>query len=309
MATSTFNFKKFVVDTVRMALIDIPVGMVRAVGYDVKNTLHATGKKALQDIRSIPDTLVDKVRNLDETLGNIPVAPGLTVEQMLVALSNPAENKDDFTIAVEAFTGVNINSLTPTTPTDRQIEARLQEFAIALRQQILFEVQECISRYLRGIVSKNLDIFKLINFENYLANQIAKFRIALRNKIQSQIEKLFLNKLRIQQVALLKQKILQAIRSICPSSGALSPTLTRRLQEDRTWEVAEHNKSIVETGAESNLELLANSQKDGNTGQGVIDVADKSIELVTPIAKKQAAGYNDNTVDDFISSTGELVPV
>lgn len=309
MASSTFNFKKFVVDTVRMALIDLPVGMIKQVGYAAKDTLQNTAKQALQEVRSIPETIADKVRNLDETIGNIPVAPGLSIDQMLNALTNPAENKDDFTIAVEAFTGVNVNSLSPTKLTQSQIDARLQEFAIALRQQILFEVQECISRYLRGIVSKNLDIFKLINFENYIANQIAKFRIALRNKIQAQLSRLLFDKLKLQQVALLKQKILQSIRSICPSAGALSPTLTRRLQEDRTWEVAEHDSSIEESGAKTNLEMLANSQKDGNTGQDVIDVADQAIDQVTPVAKKQISGYSDNTVDDFVTDTGELVPV
>ena len=304
---AAFNFKKFVVDTVRQITIELPKQMVKQVGYQAKNTIKSTAHNTLNAVTAIPKTVEDKITNLDDVIAGIPVAPGLDVAQLVTALSNPLENKDDFSKSVEAFTGVNINSLSPTQLTDRAIAARLEEFSISLRQQIMFEIQECINRYIRGLVNKNLDIFQILNFEDYLANQIAKLRLKLKNKIQRQIEKLFYDKLKIQQVALLKQKILQSIRKICPSSGQLSPSLTKRLQEDRSWEIAEPDRTIKESGTNTNLELLANSQKDGSTGQDIIDITDESMESVVPVAKAQVSGYDGNSIDDFVTPSGELV--
>ena len=169
------------------------------------------------------------------------------------------------------------------------------------------ELQNCIERYLRGLINKNLDIFQLINFEDFIANRIAKLRLRIRFKIQKQIETLLFDKLKIQQIALLKQRILQEIRKLCPSSGGVSPTITRRLQTDRTWEIAEPESSITESANKHSMESVAKAYEVNSTGQETIDVTDNTMAALEPLAKSQAAGYDDSSINDFITPEGAVL--
>ena len=304
---AAFDFKSYIIKTIKANTVDLGVNIVKTVGYTATNTVKSIGENAVSTIQSVPERVTTRIKNIPEDVANIPVAPGLSIENLVTALSNPAENKDDFTKSVEAFTGVNINRLSDFNPSPLQVQARLDEFAGALRRQVMLELQNCIERYLRGIINKNLDIFQLINFESFIANEIAKLRIRTRFKIQKQIENLLYDKLKIQQIALLKQRILQEIRKLCPSSGGLSPTITRRLQTDRTWEIAEPESSITESANKHSMEHVAKAHNENSTGQETIDVTDNTMAALEPLAKTQAAGYDDASIDDFVTSEGAVI--
>ena len=306
-----FDFRKFVADTIRENTIGLAEGMVDAVGYQITNTIKTVSQNAITTIEGIPDRLQSKLEGLPGDIANIAVAPGLSIEQMVGALANPNDNKDDFTRSLEAFTGVNMNQLTGFSPRPREVQARLNEFAAALKTQIMLEIKNCIEKYIRGIINKNLDLFELINFETYIAGEIAKLRSRVKFKIQGQIENYLYDKLKIQQVALFKQKILQSIQKVCPASKTkfTSPTLTRRLQSDRTWEVAESGSSIQETASTKSLELMAKADTGESTGQDVIDAADEAVAALGPMAQQQALGYDDNVIGNFVNLDGSAVTV
>lgn len=313
---SAFNFKKYIVDTVKKNTVDLGVTIVKSTYYQTTNTIKTVAKKAKDTITGLPKLAQEKFDNIPNDIANIPVAPGLSIEKFFTAITDPAGNKDDFTKSIEAFTGVNIGGLIDgelnSERSQKEIQLRIDEFTGALRRQVMFEIQHCIERYLRGIVNKNLDVFQLINFEDYIANQIAKLRNKIRFKIQSQIEKLFFDKLKIQQIALLKQQILQEIRKICPDSHAgstrdISPSLTKRLQSDNTWTAADSTLSIQESSNTRSLQLAAKAQRPGSTGQQVIDITDDTMVGLRVAAENQATGYDDSSVDQFVSQSGEVV--
>lgn len=304
---AAFDFKSYIIKTIKANTVDLGVNIVKTVGYTAANTVGSIGQNALDTIQSVPERVVDRIKSIPEDVANIPVAPGLSIEELVTSLTNPAENKDDFTKSVEAFTGVNLNRVSDFNPSPVQMQARLDEFAAALRQQVMSELQNCIERYLRGLINKNLDIFQLINFEDFIANRIAKLRLRIRFKIQKQIETLLFDKLKIQQIALLKQRILQEIRKLCPSSGGVSPTITRRLQTDRTWEIAEPESSITESANKHSMESVAKAYEVNSTGQETIDVTDNTMAALEPLAKSQAAGYDDSSINDFITPEGAVL--
>lgn len=304
---AAFDFKSYIIKTIKANTVDLGVNIVKTVGYTAANTVGSIGQNALDTIQSVPERVVDRIKSIPEDVANIPVAPGLSIEELVTSLTNPAENKDDFTKSVEAFTGVNLNRVSDFNPSPVQMQARLDEFAAALRRQVMSELQNCIERYLRGLINKNLDIFQLINFEDFIANRIAKLRLRIRFKIQKQIETLLFDKLKIQQIALLKQRILQEIRKLCPSSGGVSPTITRRLQTDRTWEIAEPESSITESANKHSMESVAKAYEVNSTGQETIDVTDNTMAALEPLAKSQAAGYDDSSINDFITPEGAVL--
>tara|TARA_Y100000310_G_scaffold336481_1_gene421116 strand:+ start:249 stop:1190 length:942 start_codon:yes stop_codon:yes gene_type:complete len=308
MAAGTFDLRNFVVKTVKDNTIGLAQGMVKSVYSQAASQLKTIKDNALATPGKLSKQLQDKVKNLPNDIAGISVAPGLDIEDLMNGLTNPSENKDEFTKSIEAFTGVNINQITNFKPSPREVEARLNEFAGALRTQIMAEIKNCIGKYVRGIINKNLDIFELINFEDYLANQITKLRLKVKFKVQGFIENLIYDKLKLQQIALYKQRILQAVRKICPSSHKsdfkASPTLTRRLQTDRTWEVATHNQTIIESAGESSLEALAAASKGDSTGQAVIDTTEEAVASLRPMAQQQALGYDSSTVHDFVNADG-----
>ena len=306
-----FNFRKFIADFIRENTIGLAEGMVDAVGYQVESTVSALSENAISTIEGIPGRIQDRIEGLPASIAGIPVAPGMSIETMVQALANPMDNKDDFTNALEAFTGVNMNQITGFSPRPREVQARLNEFAAALKTQILLEIQNCIQQYIRGIVNKNFQLLQLLNFEDFLAGRISQFRLKVKFKVQGLIESLLYDKLKIQQVALFKQMILQSIRKICPSAskGFTSPTLTRRLQSDRTWEVAESDRTIQETASTKSLELMAKADTGNSTGQSAIDAADEAVAALGPMAQQQALGYDSNTIGNFVNPDGTAVTV
>lgn len=310
---AAFNFREFVVKTVKENTVGLAGSMVKSVGYQVESTVTNLKDQALGTVQSIPTRIKDRIENLPQDIGDIPVAPGLSIEQLLTTLSDPATHKTDLAKAVESFTGINLNLITNFEASPRLAQARIDEFTGALRAQIMLEIQACIQSYLRGIVNKNLDIFELLHIEDFIGNRIAIFRLNLKLKIQTQVERLLYDKLKIQQVALLKQRILQAVRSMCPHAAGgvgpigFSPSLERRIQTDRTWEIAQPDVSIQSAGTDHSLELATKSKEEGNTGQQIIDVTEDALADLGPMAIEQATGYDNDVVGNYISADGQLI--
>ena len=303
---SALNFRQRIVEIVRANTIGLAQQMVKSVGYTVENTLKTQTNNALTTIEGIPGRVADRIKNIPNDVSNIPVAPGLSLEQFVTSLTNPKDNPTEFNRSIEAFTGVNLNQISNFSLTPIEADIRLDEFAAALRTQVMLEIQNCIELHLNGIVNKNLDLIQILNFEDLIANKIAAIRLDIRFKVQDAIENFFYDKLKIQQVALLKQKILQSIRKICPNHHT-SPTTIKRLQSDRTWEVAKSGEDIRVSASSESLTIEALSQQEDNTGQEVIDVANDTVELLKDVAKEQAIGYNDSSPDTFMNNDGTPV--
>ena len=107
-----FNFREFVVKTVRENTVGLAESMVKSVGYQVGSTVTNLKDNALKEFGSIPTRIKDRIENLPQDIGNIPVAPGLSIEQLLTTLSDPAAHKTELAKTVESFTGINLNLIT-----------------------------------------------------------------------------------------------------------------------------------------------------------------------------------------------------
>ena len=303
---STLNFRQKIVEIVRANTIGLAGQMVKSIGHQVTNTVKTQSENALSTLEGIPGRVTDRINGIPEDVANIPVAPGLNLEEFVTGLTNPKDNPTEFNRAIEAFTGVNVNQISNFSLTPIQAEKRLDEFAAALQHQVLLEIQNCIEMHLRGIINKNLNFVELLNFEDYIARIIAKIRLDIRFKVQDAIENFFYDKLKIQQIALLKQKILQSIRKICPHHHT-SPATVKRLQSDRTWEIAKSGEDIRTSAQKENITIAALAEQDDNTGQDVQNVAVDTIENLKEVAKEQAIGYDDSVPDNFMNPNGTPV--
>ena len=189
----------------------------------VQKEVAATGKQfrapgigqTLKDVGSdlkgmIDDTfgssLKDTLGNLKDTVTDIPLAPGYSIEELGKDLGS--FSKDGLTNALENITGVNLTSGLPTgADIVGMVKGQITGTLNALQAEIMAEIQGCIENYLRELLNKIPELVFLLNFKREIAKLIAEQRIKLQRMIQSHLEKLAFGKLKIQQIALLKQKL------------------------------------------------------------------------------------------------------
>jgi len=98
------------------------------------------------------------------------------------------------------------------------IEAKGADLAMQLEQQIL----GCINTAIRDLMNKHPEVDFILNFEDRINGILGKFRNKLERKIDEELRKLTYQKLKVQQIALFKQRLRLKIKNICPAATPAS---------------------------------------------------------------------------------------
>lgn len=261
-------------------------------------TLGNIGTVLTSTVHDFPERLGQAISGLGEDVLNVPIAPGLSLIEFYKATIS--SDTDQLTSALEKITGINITETFNqfTLPTTANIDARLREYAIGIKEQIIREIRECIEKHLRSIIAINPVLRIIFDPLGALAREIAEIRLRIQRKIISELEKLIYKRIKIQQVSIFRQRILQGIRSICPSTGVEKrqrnrrPTIERNFYLDKTW-------------SDSTSLPYANSTNNLNTQMNV--ATDLAVDHILNDVKSQITSTSNKSIDTFFSSDG--VPV
>ena len=289
--------------------------VVKDVGTEISTTLTDTPKKVGDKVLSLPNDIL-----------NVPIAPNLSIPKLSKIIEKG--DSDSVSKALENITGIKIHDIigTPQGSAAVNIHKRLDDYMAAIKRQILDEIKNCVERWLQHLNGKHPEIGMLLDLEGYIQRRISKYRLALQRRIRSEIEKLGHEKLKLWQIATLRQKILQYVRQICPdthtrniSTGRvgsnadlvtgnplISPTMIRRLQTDDTWRLADGSTPISESARLTSGQSMAWADSLNSTGQIVNGLAASALKDLESDIGIQSLGYSGLNVDTFISDDGTI---
>lgn len=246
----------------------------------------------------------------------IPVSDNFTIAEFFDAFDDPFK-KDGTNKALEELTGINIwNTVEGLDPRkiDKQVaKERVNEFIAGLEKQVVNQLKSCLDGYLQELLNKNPDVKFLLDIEGSIINEIGKFKLKVRLDVQDEIDKLLYDKIKLQQVALMRQELTKAIRKICPSHHSpppvtrLSPSLTRKLQDDRSWEIVDGVNTLEENIRAADADLAYYAQQPDSTALKVVTLSKEAVTNIHDLSVEQTIGNIDKSVFDYVSSDGDLV--
>ena len=117
----------------------------------------------------------------------------------------------------------------------------------------------------------------------------------------------------MQQVALLRQKLTEAIRKICPSHNSppkvqrLSPSLTRKINDDRSWQIVDGTKTLAQNIKDADAELAYNAQQPDSTANKLSSLSKEAATNIAELSIEQAISNPDKDVFSYVSNNGDLV--
>jgi hypothetical protein len=193
-------------------------------------------------------------------LDKIQLAPGLDVEGFANSLKSAPDTGVGATLG--KITGLDVSQVLQV-PSRAKIKNLIGSYLGGLQEQIALEVRRCIENHLLALLNKIPEINLVLNIEQIITNAIAGERIKIQRKIALDVNKLAFQKLKVQQIALYKQKITEAVRKACPST---SPRNIKLYQGN-------------------SLEII----------KAAAAVASKTATEIQEDAEKQAEGFNEDT--------------
>jgi len=260
-------------------------------------------------------SLKDSGQAVDFVKG-IPVSNNMSIEHFFDSVANPLE-KDGTNKVLSEITGINIwntvESLDPRNIDKKVAIDRVKEYAKGLETQIVNQIKDCLDGYLQELLNKNPDLKYLLDIEKSIINEIGKLRNKVKFKVQDEIDKMLYDKIKLQQMALLRQKLTEAIRKICPSHNSppkvtrISPSLTRQLNDDRSWTIVDGVNSLEYNLRSAEPELAHYAQQDDSTARKVEALSKEATENIRLLSIEQTIGNTDKTVFSYVTTDGDLV--
>tara|TARA_R100000278_G_scaffold120573_2_gene103128 strand:+ start:583 stop:2055 length:1473 start_codon:yes stop_codon:yes gene_type:complete len=234
-----------------------------------KTTVKKAGELITSTITTASKTVGDTIGSIADVTGldQVSLAPGMTVEDFSGSLANAPQEGLGKTL--ENITGLNLRGLIGT-PSTAKIKNLIKKELGGISSLIALELQKCIENHILALLGKIPEIGIVLNLESIINDAIAKERAKLQNKFTLNLNKLAFQKIKVQQVALFKQKIADAIRNACPEA---SPRNINKYQADP--------RKIIEIAKK---------------------VAEKTTKEVEEEAEKQAKGFNEDTSENFTES-------
>tara|TARA_R110002167_G_scaffold35388_4_gene113193 strand:+ start:6312 stop:7412 length:1101 start_codon:yes stop_codon:yes gene_type:complete len=277
-------------------------GVFKSIGGAVGNTVKGTGEDISNSYQGIKGNVGSKLSNTPSSMADTPLAPGTNTAD--VAAQATDKDTDSFTKSIENITGVKTSRLFPSDmiPSSDNLQATLEDFLGTLKRQVAAELKHCVEKYLAYLRNKYQLLDILLDLEGYIQRQVAAIRLKLQRKIRAELEKLFSQKLKMYQIALIRQKILGAIRKLCPkipSKGTHSPTWIRRLQSDPTWQVVDGVTPLY-VAAGSAPDISAAFDDPNNAGSVFENMIDDVMAQAVSDVQSQLSGFNNNAPGDFI---------
>jgi|TARA_R110002020_G_scaffold120146_5_gene273797 hypothetical protein len=280
------------------------IGAFRGVFVGLTSSVRNMVKNATETISNLPETVKESVLDIDDRLLDIPVGPGFTIRDFAKVFTEPswgAANR-----AITAITGIDLQQTFDSVTSPDAIEKRVEQFTGAIADQVAAEMKSCIERCLQKLLNKVPELAWLLDFQHMLSKYINEIRLKIQRQIQQQIDKLIFDKLKLQQVALLKQKILEGIRKMCPCDGEVPPSLVRRLQRDLTWSVVDRNRDLLEVAKETSPEMAYYAEQPNSTGAQMNAIIDDVMADIKAEAYRQMMGFSEDTVNTFVADDGTI---
>ena len=235
---------------------------VKRAGELIGSTITGASKLVGDTIGTIADAT-----GLDQ----VSLAPGMSIEDFTDSLANaPAEGLGK---SLENITGLNVRGLIGT-PSVAKIKNLIKNQLGDVESLIALELQKCIENHILALLGKIPEIGIVLNLEQVINDAIAKERAKLQSKFTLNLDKLAFQKIKVQQIALFKQKIAEAVRNACP---AASPRNITKYSADP--------RKIIEI-----------AQK----------VAAKTTGEISDDAQKQAEGYSTVTSEKITETASVL---
>lgn len=291
------------------------VGTVfRGLGAGYKRTAGELGTEISTTLTNTPKQIGDKILSLPKDITNIPVARDLSLPKLgdIVSRGKP----DEMQQALENIVGVKVRDITgfPQGASAPNIQKRIDDYMSSIKRQILSEIKMCIERWLQHIANEIPIIGILADLEGYIERRISKYRLKLQRKIRSKIEEIAHEKLKLWQLSVMRQKLLEYVRKMCPDthrlggSGehwkSLSPTLLHRLQTDDTWKIVDGTTDVEVLLDSHSSKSVAWSSSDNNTARMLDQIIRDASKAIETDAIIQSRGFNNATWSDFIDDSG-----
>ena len=246
----------------------------------------------------------------------LPVSNNFTLSEFFDALDDPF-SKDGTNKALAELTGINIwntvETLDPGKIDEKIAKERVNQYIAGLEVQLVNQLKRCLESYIQELVNKNPDLKMLLDIEKAIINEIGKLRNKVKYKVQREVEKIAYDKIKLQQMALLRQKLTEAIRKICPGHNSppkvtrLSPSLTRKLHDDRSWQIVDGVQTLNQNIANAEPELAHYAQQPDSTASKVSVLSVEAKENIRALSVEQVIGNTEKTVFSYVNETGELV--
>ena len=161
--------------------------------------------------------LVDQVKNVGpRTVGTldrattIPVVNGASISDLTTLPKTSELNKN-----LEKLTGINIEN----TFSKTQLLKRFENFATSLATQIAAEISDCIEKHLQALIRKVKPLDYILNADRILGRKIGEVRNKIQIDIDKYTSKLLYKKIQIQQISLMRQKMMVNIKKVCPQAS------------------------------------------------------------------------------------------
>ena len=168
------------------------------------------------------DTLVN-----DQKQSAIDVVDAITPVQV-TQLGNAykqglnASPKQVINETIGEFTGINFSQTAGVDGLGAQAKNFIEAQGATLLMQLEQQILGCINTAIRDLMNKHPEVDFILNFEDRINGILGKFRNKLERKIDEELRKLTYQKLKVQQIALFKQRLRLKIKNICPAATPAS---------------------------------------------------------------------------------------
>tara|TARA_R100001015_G_C4588296_1_gene144037 strand:- start:219 stop:1094 length:876 start_codon:yes stop_codon:yes gene_type:complete len=182
------------------------------------------------------------------------------------------------------------------------IEAKGADLVMQLEQQIL----GCINTAIRDLMNKHPEVDFILNFEDRINGVLGKFRNKLERKIDQELRKLTYQKLKVQQIALFKQRLRLKIKNICPAATPASVAEVQDFNNRIKKLINKRKKSNVDTTPTLKPEKISEPKTETKSQvatppEGISEKAKKDYSekrIATQIAKETSVELKNEVVEE-----------
>ena len=182
------------------------------------------------------------------------------------------------------------------------IEAKGADLVMQLEQQIL----GCINTAIRDLMNKHPEVDFILNFEDRINGILGKFRNKLERKIDQELRKLTYQKLKVQQIALFKQRLRLKIKNICPAATPASVAEVQDFNNRIKRLINKRKKSNVDTTPTLKPEKISEPKTETKSQvatppEGISEKAKKDYSekrIATQIAKEKSEELKNEVVEE-----------
>lgn len=246
----------------------------------------------------------------------LPVTQNFTLDEFFSSAIDPT-SKDGTNKVLEEMTGINVwntvESLNPANVDKEVVTERVNEFIASAERQVVAEIKKCLEGYLQELKNKNPELNIFLDLKGAILSKLGLLRRDLKFDIQNELERLLYDKIKLQQMALLRQKITEAIRKICPNHNSppkvtrISPSLTKQLETDLSWTLVDGVKPLETNLIGASPELAYNAIQSTSTANKLVDISQTAVRELSSLSVEQATSNSDKTVNSYVGQTGKIV--